>query len=104
ADRVVSFGGRGAARPGRRLAWPLRISFRGGEVMRRIFVLAACACVLTACSDPGDPPQYGANPNLPEPRRGLLPDMRIALPAAWDGELPAVPEGFAISAIATDLM
>jgi glucose/arabinose dehydrogenase len=30
--------------------------------------------------------------------------MRIALPAAWDGELPAVPEGFAISAIATDLM
>ena len=37
-------------------------------------------------------------------RRGLLPDMRIALPEAWDGELPAVPEGFAISAIATDLM
>jgi glucose/arabinose dehydrogenase len=72
--------------------------------MRRIFLLAACASVLAACSDPGEPPQYGANPNLPEPRRGLLPDMRIALPAAWDGELPAVPEGFAISAIATDLM
>ena len=48
--------------------------------------------------------QYGATPELPEPRRGLLPDMRIALPAAWEGELPTVPEGYAIQAIATDLM
>ena len=48
--------------------------------------------------------QYGATPELPEPRRGLLPDMRIALPAAWEGEMPTVPEGYAIQAIATDLM
>jgi glucose/arabinose dehydrogenase len=71
--------------------------------MRRTFLLAACAFVLTACSDVGEPPQYGADPNLPEPRRGLLPDMRIALPAQWGDELPTVPAGFTIQPIATDL-
>jgi len=38
--------------------------------MRRTFVLAAFAVVLAACSDAGEPPQYGADPNLPVLRRG----------------------------------
>ncbi len=68
--------------------------------------LASLALVglLTACS--GDDPevqQYGATPELPEPERGLLPSMGIAKPAEWGDQLPTVPEGFTISAIATDL-
>tara|TARA_B100002049_G_scaffold232939_1_gene212839 strand:- start:897 stop:2243 length:1347 start_codon:yes stop_codon:yes gene_type:complete len=47
--------------------------------------------------------QFGANPNLPEPQRGLLPNMTIPEPAPWDGEKPTVPDGYTITAIATDL-
>ncbi len=71
--------------------------------MRRILVLVACAALLSACGDEPEPLQYGANPDLPEPRRGLLPDMKISLPAAWGDDLPTVPPGFKIAAIATDL-
>src|SRR5690606_26219170 len=62
------------------------------------------AANLTACSDdPPDLQQYGANPELPEPTRGLLPSMTIAEPAPWGDLQPQVPEGYTISAIATDL-
>lgn len=47
--------------------------------------------------------QYGSSPDLPKPERGLLPDMVIAKPAPWGDKLPTVPEGYKISAIATDL-
>jgi len=47
--------------------------------------------------------QYGPSPDLPKPERGLLPDMVIAKPAPWGDKLPTVPEGYKISAIATDL-
>lgn len=47
--------------------------------------------------------QYGANPNLPEPQRGLLPNMTIPEPAPWGDEKPTVPDGYTITAIATDL-
>jgi len=47
--------------------------------------------------------QYGANPTLPEPQRGLLPDMTVPEPAEWGDQLPTVPDGYAITAIATDL-
>ena len=43
------------------------------------------------------------SPNLPPPQRGLLPSMRIAEPAGWGDRLPAVPLGWKIKAIATDL-
>lgn len=59
---------------------------------------------LTACS--GDDPelqQQGATPELPQPERRLLPGMGIAKPAEWGDQLPSVPQGFTISAIATDL-
>jgi hypothetical protein len=34
---------------------------------------AALSALLTACGSDPAPIDYGANPNLPEPRRGLLP-------------------------------
>jgi glucose/arabinose dehydrogenase len=61
--------------------------------------------VLAACgvgNDP-DPAQYGANPALPEAQRRLLPSMRIANPAQWGEQRPTVPQGYSITAIATDL-
>lgn len=60
--------------------------------------------LLSACdgSDPA-PPQYGANPELPEPQRGLLPDMTVPEPAPWGDHKPTVPDGYTITAIATDL-
>jgi glucose/arabinose dehydrogenase len=47
--------------------------------------------------------QHGANPELPPPQRGLLPDMGIAEPAGWGDRRPTVPQGWTIQAIATDL-
>lgn len=47
---------------------------------------------------------YGPDPDLPSPQRGLLPDMTIPRPANWGDDLPTVPEGYSITAIATDLM
>ena len=44
-----------------------------------------------------------ANPDLPPPQRGLLPKMKIASPAAWGDRLPVVPQGWKVSAVATDL-
>ena len=61
------------------------------------------SALLTACGGDTDPVQYGATPDLPEPRRGLLPDMVIAEPSEWGDKMPIVPDGYTISAIATDL-
>ncbi|WP_110657172.1 PQQ-dependent sugar dehydrogenase [Salinicola halimionae] len=47
--------------------------------------------------------QYGANPELPDPQRGLLPNMGVPEQAPWDDKLPTVPDGYSIKAIATDL-
>ncbi|MFN6993816.1 MAG: PQQ-dependent sugar dehydrogenase [Aquincola tertiaricarbonis] len=58
---------------------------------------------LAACSGSAEPPVYGAEPRLPEPQRGLLPSMKIAEPALWGDRRPQVPEGYTITAIATDL-
>ena len=64
----------------------------------------ALAVILGGCSG-GDvpPPTYGSNPDLPEPQRGLLPNMTISEPAEWDDGQPVVPQGYEIRAIATDL-
>ncbi|PKM27833.1 MAG: sorbosone dehydrogenase [Gammaproteobacteria bacterium HGW-Gammaproteobacteria-12] len=63
------------------------------------------ALLLTACGEePGSNQQfYGAQPDLPEPERGILPSMTIAEPTPWGDQRPTVPEGFSVSAIATDL-
>jgi len=47
--------------------------------------------------------QYGAQPELPAPQRGLLPSMRIAQPASWGERRPVVPQGWSIQAIASEL-
>jgi glucose/arabinose dehydrogenase len=47
--------------------------------------------------------QYGPDPKLPEPYRGLLPTMKIANPAPWGENRPRAPQGYSVSAIATDL-
>ncbi|WP_245215666.1 PQQ-dependent sugar dehydrogenase [Pararoseomonas baculiformis] len=71
--------------------------------MRSILLIGIAAIALSACDgDPG-PQQYGATPNLPEPQRGLLPSMTIPRPANWGNDRPTVPEGYTITAIATDL-
>jgi glucose/arabinose dehydrogenase len=62
--------------------------------------LAVAGC--GAGNDP-DPAQYGGTPALPEREIALLPSMEIAKPAQWGDEVPAVPAGYAITAIATDL-
>ncbi|MCR6650072.1 MAG: sorbosone dehydrogenase family protein [Cellvibrionaceae bacterium] len=61
--------------------------------------LLLCAC---DGADP-DPAQYGANPTLPKPHRGILPNMTIAEPIPWGDQIPTVPRGFSVSAIASDL-
>lgn len=69
----------------------------------RLLLAAALPATIAACSaDPGTE-QYGENPKLPEQHRGLLPNMKIAEPVAWGDARPTVPEGYSISAIATDL-
>ena len=65
----------------------------------------ALATALAACnlgSDP-PPPDYGASPRLPDTQRGLLPSMKIAEPTGWGDQRPSVPQGYRITAIATDL-
>ena len=66
--------------------------------------MAAAAALLAGCGSEGrNPVDYGPNPTLPEPSRGLLPAMNIADPAPWGDLRPAVPQGYAVTAIATDL-
>ena len=73
--------------------------------MKRSYLLAAVAisALLGGCSDDAESLQYGPNPQLPQPERGLLPNMTIAEPASWGDQRPTVPSGYAISAIATEL-
>ena len=71
---------------------------------RVVFVpVALLAALLTACGSDPKPPDYGPNPRLPEPQRGLLPSMEIANPVGWGNRLPVVPAGYSVAAIATGL-
>ena len=72
-------------------------------MMRSSLLIGALAIALSACGNDPEPMQYGSNPDLPEPQRGLLPDMMIPRPANWGSDLPNVPQGYRIAAIATDL-
>lgn len=74
--------------------------------MKPIFPLATLtlAMLLSACGGEADNPQaHGPDPQMPEPQRSLLPSMKIAAPAAWGNQKPTVPEGFSVTAIASDL-
>src|SRR5690606_29766977 len=69
-----------------------------------LLAIATAALTLGACNPAPGPVQYGTNPELPEPRRGLLPEMAVADPAEWGDRLPVVPDGFEVRAIATGLL
>jgi glucose/arabinose dehydrogenase len=73
-------------------------------VIGRQFSIAALALALAACG--GAAPnvnQVGPKPDLPPRQETLLPPMKIATPAAWEGESPVVPAGFTVTPFATDL-
>ena len=60
--------------------------------------MPAAALPVAALAQEAPATSYGADPELPAPQRGLLPDMTIPRPALWGDDLPTVPEGYAISA------
>jgi glucose/arabinose dehydrogenase len=70
---------------------------------RALILATAVPLLLTACGGKSDPEKYGSNPTFPKQQRGLLPSMNIANPAGWGDQRPIVPEGYTVSAIATDL-
>jgi glucose/arabinose dehydrogenase len=62
------------------------------------------ASAITACgSGDGDVSQFGRDPDLPKLQAGLLPAMEIAEQVDWEGDMPKVPAGYAITALATGL-
>lgn len=71
----------------------------------RALSVLGLAVLLAACGNEGgaDTQARGPDPKLPEPQRGLLPSMKIAQPAPWGDRTPTVPQGYTITAIATDL-
>ncbi|MBL0420275.1 sorbosone dehydrogenase family protein [Ramlibacter sp. AW1] len=68
-----------------------------------LLALATAGLLLAACGDDPSAPQYGTQVELPAPQRGLLPAMDIAEPVGWGDQRPTVPQGYTITAIATDL-
>ena len=69
-----------------------------------ILALVSATLLLSSCGNQsGGPLERGADPKLPAPQGGLLPSMKIAEPTAWGDQKPTVPEGFSVTAIATDL-
>ena len=65
-------------------------------------VAVAAMLAIAAGTDPSGE-QVGANPDLPAPQRGLLPQMGVARPAPWGDRRPTVPRGWTITAIASEL-
>src|SRR5690554_485190 len=75
------------------------------DAMKSLNVYAAPLFMLLAAGGASaqETQLYGPNPTLPEPQRGLLPDMTVPEPEEWGDQLPTVPDGYTITAIATDL-
>jgi glucose/arabinose dehydrogenase len=75
-------------------------------VKRRLLALLALA-PLAACGsghDPDPSQAVGPNPVLPPPHEGILPEISIPKIVGWKaGEMPTVPAGFRIQALATGL-
>lgn len=65
----------------------------------------AIALTVASCGSSSDPSlnQKGAAPDLPKINETLVPAMKISPPAGWNGETPTVPQGFTITAFATNL-
>ena len=73
-------------------------------MIRSTLSVAFAALVLAACgrSDP-NVNETGARPDLPDVRETLIPPMRVTGPTGWNGQVPTVPAGFTVTAMATDL-
>lgn len=71
--------------------------------MKHVLAPSTIALLLAGCGGGETTQEYGASPTLPEPKRGLLPSMNIAEPAPWGDQTPTVPQGYRVTAIATDL-
>ncbi len=63
----------------------------------------ALALSLAACGGSDAVRDTGPNPELPAIQQSLVPTIKIASPAGWEGALPTVPDGFTIVPLATDL-
>lgn len=69
----------------------------------RIVTALALSSMMAACGGTAELDQTGPTPQLPKLDERLVPPMKIARPTGWGSDLPTVPQGFAIRAIATDL-
>jgi glucose/arabinose dehydrogenase len=72
------------------------------KIVRLLGLFPLCM-VLGASAQQPQSAQYGSDPKLPAPYRGLLPTMKIASPAGWGDRLPRAAQGFTVTAIATNL-
>lgn len=72
--------------------------------MIRLFASATVLALgLSACGQGDrDLNQTGPRPDLPGINETLAPTLRIARPTGWGDELPTVPDGFVVTALATD--
>ena len=77
------------------------------RLLHRSAMLASSALLaglLAGCgSSKEDRDQTGPTPELAALDETLIPPMKIAKPAGWGDELPTVPAGFTIQAVANDL-
>ncbi|HEY1225825.1 MAG TPA: sorbosone dehydrogenase family protein, partial [Ramlibacter sp.] len=75
--------------------------------MQRSLILLAVAALVAGCGDMARLPEsasVGANPQLPEPTRSLIPTVHIAEAAGWPaGQQPTAPAGWRVNALATGL-
>jgi glucose/arabinose dehydrogenase len=71
--------------------------------MTAVAVLALAACGKSE-SQTNSPVGYGYNPELPAPKKTLLPTVKVAPVARWaDGATPKAAEGFRVQAFASGL-
>lgn len=72
--------------------------------MNRLALLGLAApLAFAACDKAPELDQTGPRAPLPDQNQTLLPPMKIASPAGWNGSAPNVPKGFTIAPIATGL-
>ncbi len=65
---------------------------------------ASATLLLAACGGSNNVKETGATPQLPSIQQKLVPTIKIAKPAGWEGQTPTVPKGFTIVPLATDLL
>lgn len=73
--------------------------------MNRLSLLALPLLALAAACSPSSQglDQTGEAPTLPKQADSLIPAIAIAPPAGWGNQLPTVPAGYTVTAIAKDL-